>query len=405
MMVYDRDLSALQSGKPPYTPEWLQKLTLGREVWLDNFSQHYLHNYIAAGGSKVKLLVGGEGVGKSHLLRCIEVEARSQGYAVVNLSARDLDYRISDLPNLYKRIFQGIDTNAVVKGLCLNVAARLGYGTDRYQGQSKLLQLMIEDGLARYDAEREIRNAAVKTFKAVDFGPSFVTFAYTTAYDGLTSGLDSNLFGFRLKWLSGQKLEKKQQHEAGLLEQLKKANARYWLNSLIKLLEQAGMPGLIVLIDDLEAITERVPETGRFRYTPNAIKDTCELFRQLIDDVELLNGLLVVLAGQRAIIDDERRGFKSYEALWMRLQTGLVPSTRFNPFSDIVDVDSHYAVVGDDFPKRVTEGLAGFFKEQGFERHYRDNMPDTAEEPPLRRAVMDQALLAVKKEVSPDEAI
>ncbi len=399
MILYDRDLSALQAGQPPYSPEWLQKLTLGREAWLDNFTQHYLHNYIFVGGSKVKVLVGSEGVGKTHLLRCVEADARSQGYAVASLSARDMNCRISDLPNLYQRIFQGIDTAALIKGICLKVAASLGYGADRYQGQGDLLSLLIADGLARYDAEREIRNAAVRIFKTVDFGPSFVTFAYTTAYDGLTLGPDSDVFGLRLKWLSGEKLDKKEQQETGLLEQLKKVNARYWLNSFVKLLEQASMPGLVVLIDDLEAITERVAETGRFFYTPNAIKDTCELFRQMIDDVELLNGLLVVLAGRRAIVDDERRGFKSYEALWMRLQTGLVPSTRFNPFADIVDIDSHYVAVDNDFPQRLAERVSRFFKAMGFERQYRGNMPDTAGEPPLRKAVMDQALLAVKSEV------
>ena len=400
MITYNRDLAALQAGKPPYSPEWLEKLTLGRELWLEPFVQHYLVNYIPAGGSKVKVLVGGEGTGKTHLLRCVEAEARRLGYAAVYLSAREMGSRISDLPNLYRSIFQGLDTDALVKGLCLTVAARLGYGRNRYQGEGKLLPLLIEDGLARYDAEREIRNAAVRTFKEVDFGPSFVTFAYTTAFDGLTAGPESDLFRLRLKWLSGEKLDKKEQQETGLLEQLKRVNARYWLNSLIRLLTLAGMPGLVLLIDDLEAITERAPEGGRFLYTANAIKDTCELFRQLIDDVELLNGLLVILAGRRAILDDERRGFKSYEALWMRLQTGLVPSPRFNPFADIVDVGSHYKAMGEDFPVRLASHLARFLKEMGYARRYRENMPDTRREAPLRRAVMETALLAARSDSS-----
>ena len=400
MIFYDRDLAALQAGNPPYSSEWLQGLTLGREVWLDNFKRHYLQNYIVSGGSKVKVLVGSQGSGKTHLLRCVEADARSLGYAVVYLSAREMVCRINDLPNLYRSIFQGIESTVLVKGLCLKVAERLGYGKERYQGEGRLLPLLIEDGFARYDAEREIRNAAVRTFRGIDFGPSFVTFAYTTAYDGLTTGLDSDLFRLRLKWLSGEKLEKKEQQETGLLEQLKRVNARYWLNSLIRLLEQAGMPGLVVLLDDLEVITERVPETGKFRYTPNAIKDTCELFRQMIDDVELLNGLLMVLSGQRAIIDDERRGFKSYEALWMRLQTGLVPSTRFNPFADIVDVDAHYDAIGEKFPERLAERLAQFLKQKGFERRYREDLPDTSQAGVLRRVVMENALLAARSEAS-----
>lgn len=127
-----------------------------------------------------------------------------------------------------------------------------------------------------------------------------------------------------LKWLSGDKLERYEKKDLLLFEQLQRVNARYWLNSLIRILKIAGMTGLVVAIDDLEVMTERSKETGRFIYSPNAIKDICELFRQLIDDAELLNNFLLLLAGRREVIEDEKRGFVSYDALWMRLQTGLV---------------------------------------------------------------------------------
>ena len=317
-------------------------MTKGRAVWLDIFRRHYLYNYIACGGSKVKVLVGGEGTGKTHLLRCVSTDAAQLGYATVSLSARDITRRLNDLPNLYRVIAREIDQQQLVRGLCRSVAVRLGYGEDRYSGEGKLLPLLIEGGLPRYDAEREIRNTAAKMFRQVDFGPSFVTFAYTVAREGLIEGQGAEAFGMQLRWLTGEKLNRQEQHETGLLEQLKKVNARYWLNSLIHLLRLAGMTGLVVSIDDLEVMTERSQETGRFVYPPAAIKDTCEIFRQMIDDVELLNGFVLLLGGRRQIIDDERRGFKSYEALWMRLQTGLVPSARFNPYADVVDVDAHY---------------------------------------------------------------
>ena len=325
--------------------------TQGRFIWLDTFSQHYLYNYIAGGGSKVKVLVGGEGAGKTHLLRCAEADAAQMGYAVVHLSAREISHRLNDLPNLVRVIFSQIDRERLVRGLGLAVAERLGYDAACYSGEGKLTPLLIEDGLSRYDAEREIRSAAAKLFRQSDFGPSFATFAYTVARDVLIEGVGAEAFAAPLRWLSGEKLDRHEQHESGLLEQLKKVNARYWLNSLVRLLRLAGMTGLVVAIDDLEVMTERSPETGRFRYPPMAIKDTCEIFRQLIDDVELLNGFLLLLSGRRQIIDDEKRGFKSYEALWMRLQTGLVPSARFNPYADIVDVDAHRAARQEVFSK------------------------------------------------------
>ena len=156
-----------------------------------------------------------------------------------------------------------------------------------------------------------------------------------------------------LKRLAGEKLERHQKQSTMLYERLQKTNARYWLNSLIRLLHLAGMTGLVVAIDDLTTMTERHPETRRYRYTANGIKDTCELCRQIIDDAKLLDHFLLLLAGRREMIYDDRRGFKSCEALWMRLQSRLLPIDRFNPLADIVDTDVHLVAQRRTFPEQV----------------------------------------------------
>lgn len=400
MMMYDRDLVALQAGQPPHSTELLEAMTIGRQVWLDHVKNHYLTNYIARGGSKVKVLVGSDGSGKSHLLRNVEVDAGKLGYAVVSLSAREITHRLNDLPNLYRAISQKIDKAKLARGLSNAVATRLGYDQSRYSGEGSLVPVLMEDGLSRYDAEREIRSAAAKIFRHVDFGPSFVTFAFTIARDGLLA--EPGDYRLQFKWLNGEKLEKYEQQETGLLEQLKKMNSRYWLNSLIKLLILAGFTGLVVTIDGLEIMTERSPETGRFLYSKTAIEDTCEIFRQMIDEVELLNGFFLLLSGRRSIIEDLKRGFKSYEALWMRLQTGLVPSVRFNPYSDIVDVDAHCEALG-SFPKELTAQLNTIFKARSFVRCYRGDIPDLARHSSLRKTVMANALMVGQEEASDGE--
>jgi hypothetical protein len=43
-------------------------------------------------------------------------------------------------------------------------------------------------------------------------------------------------------------------------------------------------------------------------------------------------------AFDRVLLDDERAGLKSYQALWMRMQNEIV-SSRFNKFSDFYDMD------------------------------------------------------------------
>jgi hypothetical protein len=253
--------------------------------------------------------------------------------------------------------------------------------------------LLIEEGLNRYNAEREIRNAMGRTFRDVDFGSSFSTFAYTVARNRMITGQEDGV-QIALRWLCGQKLERHERQATGLFETLQKANARAWLNSLICLLNIAGITGLVVLIDDLESLTERSPLNGRYLYSAMAINDTYELLRQLIDDVEMLSGFMMLAAGRRDIVDDEKRGFKSYEALWMRLQTGLVPSEHFNPYADIVDVDAHVEALGPEFAQHLSTQLMQVLQTWGCRRIFNDEIPDLTEQTPLRAAVMENAWLA-----------
>ncbi|MGV0023804.1 BREX system ATP-binding domain-containing protein [Phormidesmis priestleyi] len=390
MQIDELDIETMLSGKPPVHEELLAAMTLGRDRWLNHLRDHYLANYIADGGSKVKVLVGGTGTGKTHLLRCVLQDAQTIGYQTVYLSARE--YRLNDLTGFYRAIVQQLDKEQLVSGLCQLVIKKLGYG--QYDDRDNILSILIEDqGLTRDLAVHEIRRAIGMTLRDVDFGSSFRAFAHHVISNRLVNGNEDSI-RVGLRWLAGEKLERHQKQATLLYERLQKSNARYWLNSLIRLLHLAGMTGLVVAIDDLEVMTERHPETRRFKYTANAIKDTCELFRQIIDDVELLDHFLLLLAGRREMIDDDRRGFKSYEALWMRLQTGLLPIDRFNPLADIVDTDIHLVAQGKSFPDQVQARLRVLFEEAGYEVSDREP-PDLYEYSQLQAKVIETTLMAL----------
>lgn len=387
MQVEDIDIEALLSGHPPVQDELLMAMTLGRDHWLNWIQKHYLANYIADGGSKVKVLVGGPGTGKTHLLRCILQDAQQQNYATVFLSARE--YRLNDFVSLYRAIVQQLDTEQLVQGLCHLAARKLGYG--QYEATAPLLPYLQEDrGLTRDLAIREVKETVGQVLKDIDFGASFKAFAYSVINNRLIYGNEEPI-RLALKWLAGDKLERHQKQATLLFERLNKVNARYWLNALIRLLKLAGLTGLVLAIDELDVMAERHPETRRFLYTPGAIKDTCELFRQMIDDVELLDHTFILLAGRWEMIEDDRRGFKSYEALWMRLQTGLLPVERFNALADIVDTDTHLVTQGKDFPLQVQDRLIKLLESSGYQMQDHP-LPDLSEYSPLRARIIEAAL-------------
>ncbi len=391
MNVSEQDIENLRSGAPPASPDLLTGMTEGRDDWLDRFQEYYLYNFIKRGhGSKVKVLVGSEGTGKTHLLRCVKQDAQAMGYAAVYLSMRDIDYKLNNLPVLYQRIVEQIDQEALVRGLCRRVAEQLGYDEHEYDGSDRLLPLLVEkEGWTDRDARREIRTSIGRYFHSLYVGPAFVTFCFLITEARMVNGQDERL-EIALNWLSGGKLSLADKKSCYLFEALQKSNARAWLNSLIQVLNAAGMTGLAVLIDDIEEITSKVSCTGRHLYTSNAVKDVCELFRQLIDDTDLMDGFVLILAGRREIIEDMKRGFKSYEALWMRLDPTLVREQRFNPYCDIVDIDLLYETKREVFPKQVATRLSQLLQEAGFRRHFQD-LPDLSGHSELRARVMETA--------------
>lgn len=386
------DIINLRNGQPPENLQLVADMTIGTDLWIDKFLQYYLDVFIPEGGSKVKVLVGSEGSGKSHILKYLQYSAETKGYSTLFMSAKTAGQKMNDLPGLYRLISSNVDMEKVITGLCLKVSESLGYNRSIYDGRTKFLPYIIEEGYGAADAAREIRIATAKVLKDADFSPSLFTCTFTLIKDRLIND-DDNASKTAIRWLRGEKLERFEKNASGLYETLQKATARKWLDSLLKLITFSGIKGFVVLVDDMDVMYERSADTGRFIYTPGNIKDTCELIRQIIDDAEMLKGLLFILAGRNNIIEDEKRGFKSYEALWMRLQTGLVPSGMFNSLCDIIDIDKHLESLGQDFPQKLSLHLSSIFSKYGLKRKYRESTPDFGQNKPLRAAVMENAFL------------
>ena len=382
------DIICLRNGQAPGHLDLVHDMTLGTDIWLNRFESHYLDQFIPDGGSKVKVLIGNEGSGKSHLLRYIQYLAEQKNYTSLYMSARTVGSKLCDVPSLYRLVASALDLDCMITGLARKVGFELGYSAAIYDGKGKLLPYIAEEGYGAPDAAREIRITVARLLRHADISPSFFTFAFSLLKERLI-GLDIDNQHLAERWVRGEKLVPSERRDSGLYEILNKTTARRWLDSLLKLISLSGQQGLVILIDDLDVLYERSPETDRYLYTPNNNKDTCEMFRQIIDDADLLKNLMVVLAGRRNLLDDDKRGFKSYEALWMRLQTGLVPSVRFNALCDVVDVDQHLAAQGPDFPVRLSRHLTDVFAQYGLKRKYRDLSYDMNSFMALKSVVID----------------
>ena len=145
------------------------------------------------------------------------------------------------------------------------------------------------------------------------------------------------------RWFRAEKVGLTELRPLRLYKRADRYNARAFLRSLAALGRQAGFRGLLVAVDNLDALMERDPETGRLRYTRGVRDEAYEAIRELVDDVDEAHGVLWLFAGRRAVLEDERAGISSYEALRLRLLPE-VRSSRFNPYDDVVDLDQARAL-------------------------------------------------------------
>ncbi len=332
------DAVRLLRGEPPASPALLRYLSWPR--WVEFLRREYLEGYLAGGGAKVKLLVGTVGSGKSHQLALALDEAREAGYLTARADARAVE-RAFPLDRLYTAILRDIDLGNLVQRLCAPLIGELGYGAEELPGGQRFLEWVErERGVPRAPLERRLFEALGKIARDsgldLTFGAAMSQLA--AHHIGLLTLNEAEEDALR-RWFLGEKVSLTELRPLRIYRRVDRHTARSFLRSLVEVALRAGYRGLVVGVDNLDVLLERHPETGRLRYTRAARDEAYEAIRELIDDVDEARALLFLFAGRRAVLEDEKAGVSSYEALRLRLLPE-VRSRRFNPFADIVDLDA-----------------------------------------------------------------
>ncbi|MBR2844020.1 MAG: DUF2791 family P-loop domain-containing protein [Solobacterium sp.] len=310
----------------------------GIRFLLDFWQDHYLNEYISEGGSKIKFITGREGSGKTFLLSEFQKDAERCGYLTVYLSAEQ--FYLNDFSFIYLQILNQIDLDSLIRGCASRIAGMLNYDMDTI-GNRTLVDYLASIGASDVITMQTIRSNLREMF----LHDSLMDYNFASACALLTAdvlghpSLDGESKRILKRWLTGDRALKSAELKSVGLSSVKinRYNARHMLRSLGRLIRKAGHQGLIVLVDDLEILLDR-QGNDFVKYSSAKRNDTYESIRQLVDDIDTMKNLMFIFAFDRAMIDNENIGLKSYQALWMRIQNEIV-SRKFNRFSDIVDMD------------------------------------------------------------------
>lgn len=285
---------------------------------------------VAGGGSVVKAVRGEYGTGKTFFTRYLAERALRRGFAAAEVQISETETPLHRLETVYRRVTESLRTSSVPPSAFRSVL-------DSWLFTLEDDALAAGDGLegARLDTavaellERRLADVSAKTPAFAQALRGYHVAAQTDdaiSADGLAA------------WLGGQPhVGAAAKRSSGLRGDLDHFGAMGFLQGLLTILRDAGHPGLLVVLDEVETL-QRMRGDVRDKAL-NAI-------RQLMDEVDSgrFPGLYLIMTGTPAFYDGPS-GVPRLPPLAQRLATDFTTEARF------------------DNPRAVQIRLAGFDEE------------------------------------------
>lgn len=307
-------IDALRRGTVP--ANGLDLLAVG----LDRFQQAVAEELDAvAGGSAVVKAVRGEyGTGKTFYTRHLAEKALQRGFAAAEVQISETETPLHKLETVYRRITESLRTASVAPSAFRSVLdAWLFTLEDDAILADPSLSSGSPDALAAATEELLDRRLADVSSKTPAFAQALRGYrSAVVAGDAATAdGLAA--------WLGGQPhVGAAAKRGAGVRGDLDHFGALGFLQGLLLILRDAGHPGLLVVLDEVETLQ---------RMRSDVRDKALNALRQLMDEVDSgrFPGLYLVLTGTPAFFDGPS-GVPRLAPLAQRLSTDFGTDARFD---------------------------------------------------------------------------
>lgn len=311
----------------------------GIDILVDFINEKYLKEFVSEGGSKIKFVTGKSGCGKTFFLDKLYHLAEEEGYKAVSFSANDI--WLFDFKEIYVEILRQVDIDDCLKKCADKIIISMGDNPDEIAEGMNYMDYLSQKKMA----DPLMRRTIYMALKEMFLDNALLDNNFALAVSMLTGSmlghpaLEKQNQELLLGYLMGDKTIKLSLLRGLGLSPTKitKLNARHMLRSLAEIVRLSGYKGILVCIDDMEILLNK-SGLDQIRYTKVRREDTYESIRQLIDDIDSMKNLMFMFGFDRSLLDDEKLGIKSYQALWMRIQNEII-SKNYNKFSDMIDID------------------------------------------------------------------
>ncbi|MFN8074156.1 MAG: BREX system ATP-binding protein BrxD [Kineosporiaceae bacterium] len=321
---------------------------------------------VASGGAVFKAVRGEYGAGKTFFTRHLAERALRRGFAAAEVQISETQTPLHRLETVYRRVTETMRTSSIPASAFRAVLDSWLFTleSDALDGDPALAQAGDDALAAAVDRLLERRLAQV-TSRTPVFAQALRGYraAITTGDAPLADGLAA--------WMGGQpQVAAAAKRAAGVRGELDHFGAMAFLQGLLTVLRDAGHPGLVLVLDEVETL-QRVRGDVRDKAL-NAL-------RQLLDEVDSgrFPGLYLLVTGTPAFYDGPS-GAQRLAPLAQRLATDLGSDPRF------------------DNPRAVQLRLPGFDRASlvALGVRVRDLYADGASDPAGVRQRVDDAYLA-----------
>ena len=320
----------------------------------------------AQGGSAFKAIRGEYGAGKTFLARYLGERALRRGYAAAEVQISETQTPLHRLETVYRRITEALRTAAYPPSAFRMILDSWFYTLESDATAAAPDLATAGEGQVSAAVTRLLEQRLAQVSRQT---PTFAQ-ALRAYYSAMAAG-DSATADALAAWLGGQpNVAAAARNSAGIRGELDHFGAMGFLQGLLTVLRDAGHPGLLLVLDEVETL-QRVRGDVRDKAF-NAL-------RQLIDEIDSgrYPGLYLVITGTAAFYDGPS-GISRLPPLAQRLATDFATDSRF------------------DNPRAVQLRLPGFDRAAltALGARVRDLYAAGAPEPERIKAVVDDAYLA-----------
>ncbi|RSM79386.1 BREX system ATP-binding protein BrxD [Kibdelosporangium aridum] len=306
-------LAALRRGTVPESG--LDLLAVGLDRFTGTFDEELAN--CAGGAAEFKAVRGEYGSGKTFLARWVAERAKSAGMAVAEVQISETETPLHRLETVYRRLCERLTTATAPPSAFRTVLDSWLYALEE--------DVLAEGTVDSRDSEA--LGSAVEVLLEQRLGevarttPGFA--AGLRGYRRALAGEDVATAAGIAAWLSGQPhVAAAAKRSAGVKGDIDHFLALGFLRGLLTVLRDAGHPGLLLVLDEVETL-QRVRSDARAKAL-NAL-------RQLLDDIDggRFPGLYLMITGTPAFFDG-RQGVQLLQPLADRMRADFTADPRFD---------------------------------------------------------------------------